>query len=106
MTVGSLLNQTITIYNKSSYDEFGRLVLGSGIDVNARFQPETKRKLLPNGDILTIDAIAYVPSDTTVETDDKVVYGGNTFKTISKYPTPDGKGNTYFIKLELSKWQI
>lgn len=106
MSVGNLLNQTISIYNKSSYDEYGRLTVGSATSVKARFQPQTKRILAPNGDVLTISAIAYVPSDTTVNTDDKIVYDSNTYKVITKYPTPNGKGNTHFIKLELIKWQI
>ena len=106
MSIGNLLSQTITIYNKSSYDEFGRLVLGAGIDINARVQPKSTRRLLPNGDVLTIDALTYVPADTTVNTDDKIVYGNDTYKVYGKYPTPDGKGNTAFIRLELLKWQM
>lgn len=106
MSIGNLLNQTIVIYGKSSYDGYGRPSLGSGTNVNARFQPKQKRKLLPNGDVMTVDAMAYVPADTVVVTDDKVTYDSITYKVTDLYKTPDGKGNTHFIRLELKKWQI
>ncbi len=106
MSVGNLLNQTITIYGKSTYDGYGRPTLGSGTDVRARFQPKQSRKLLPNGDVMTIDALAYVPADTTIATDDKITYDSQTYKVIDLYETPDGKGNVAFIRVQLAKWQM
>ena len=105
MSLASLLNQLITIYNQSSYDAYGRTSVGSGTTAKARFQAQKKRIILGNGDVATIDAVAYVPSDTTVDEDDRVNYDSNDYKVLSAYPTPDGKGDTRFIKLELIKWQ-
>ena len=99
-----LLNQTLTIYAKSSYNSEGREVVGSGNTVKARFQQTTKRKLMPNGSLLTIDAIAYVAGDTSINTDDKVSFGGVNYKVFGKYAAVDGPGNTQHIKLELVKW--
>lgn len=105
MSLAGLLNQTITIYSKSGYSASGRESLGSGVSVNSRLQATTKQKLLPNGSLITILAIAYVPSTTTVNIDDKVTYGGNNYKVYGKYNAIDGAGNTNHIKLELVKWQ-
>lgn len=105
MSVNALLNQAIRLYSKTSYDSYGRVVNSGYETVQARFQPQTKTRLMPNNSVIVIDAIAYVPSDTTVAIDDRVSYGGQNYKVIGTYPTPDGQGKTSHIKLELVKWQ-
>ena len=105
MSLIGLLNQTITIYAKSSYGADGREIVGAGVSVQSRFQATTKRKLLPNGSLLTIDAIVYVLSTITVNTDDKVSYNGSDYKVYGKYAAIDGAGQTNHFKLELIKWK-
>lgn len=105
MSFTGLLNQSLTVYNKSSYGADGREVVGSGSTVKARVQPITKRKLLPNGSVINIDAIAYVNNDATIATDDRVAYNSQQYKVLSTYPVPDGTGDTHHIKLELIKWR-
>lgn len=104
MSLLGLLNQTITIASKSSYNNEGREVVGAGTSVKCRFQQTTKRRLLPNGSLQTIDGIVYVPGDTSVNTDDKVTFNSVTYKVFSKYAAVDGSGNTDHYKLELIKW--
>lgn len=104
MSLLGLLNQTITIYAKSSYNTEGREVMGSGTSIKCRFQQTTKRKLLPNGNLQTIDAIVYVPSTTSINTDDKVTFGSTNYKVFGKYAAIDGKGQTNHLKLELIRW--
>ena len=105
MSLKSLFNQTLTFYAKSSYNSYGREIVGSAVSVKGRFQETTKRVLLPNGNLLTIDGIVYVPADTTVNTDDRMDYGGNKFKVYGKYSAVDGKGDTNHIKLHVVKWK-
>lgn len=105
MSFIGLLNQSLTIYNKSSYNEQGREVVGSGTTVYGRVQQTTKRKLEATGNLITIDAIAYVPSTTTVNTDDRIDFSGQKYKVYGKYSAIDGQGNTHHIKLELIKWR-
>ena len=105
MSLAGLLNQTITLYSKSSYNEEGREVVGSGSSIKARVQITTKRKLLPNGSIVLIDAIAYVLADTTVSTDDKVSYDSVNYKVYGKYAAVGENGSVDHYKLELTKWQ-
>lgn len=105
MTIDGLFNQTITISSKSGYSSDGREQVGTATSVSARFQAQTKRKLLPDGSLLLIEAIAYVPASTTVSTDDKITYDGNNYKVVGKYAAVDGEGDTNHIKLELVKWQ-
>lgn len=104
MSVNGLLNQQITLSNMASYDGFGREVVGASSTVYARFQKTTKQKLLPNGSLITIEAIAYVPSNTTVAVDAKVTYNDIDYKVYGVYNAVDGTGHLNHLKLELVKW--
>lgn len=105
MSLIGLLNQTINIQNQTSYNNEGREIVGSGTSVRSRFQQTTKRRLLPNGSLQTIDAIVYVPGTTTVTTDSKITYNGVSYKVFSIYNAIDGSGRTSHIKMEVIKWQ-
>lgn len=103
--ITGLLNQTITVYTKSSYNSEGREVVGSGTSVKARVQPKIKRRLMPNGSVVNIDALAYVASGSTIDTDDRVDLGSDKYKVLGKYAVPGADGNTDHIELELIKWR-
>lgn len=99
-----LLNQSLSVYSKSSYSADGREVVGSATTVLARFQAKTKNIMSPNGAVITIVAVAYVGPSAVIEVEDKVVYSGSNYKVYSKYPVPDGSGNINHFKLELTRW--
>lgn len=103
--IAGLFNQTITVYSKSGYDAYGRETVGAGTDVQCRFQRSTKRRLMPNGSLAVIDAVCYVPADTTVATDDRVTYDSTDYKVYIIDDAVGGNGDTHHIKLELIKWQ-
>lgn len=105
MSINGLLNQTITITSKTGYNAYGRETTSGATSVQARFQKQTKQRLLPNGSLILIEAICYVPSDTTVAIDDKVTFGGVDYKVYGIYTAVDGTGNTNHLKLELTKWR-
>lgn len=110
MSLLGLLNQTITIYPVSSRSGDGREVFGTGVSVKARFQIPKRRNTMPRNidgksTLIEIDAVAYVPSDTTVETDNKVTYESIDYKVVTKYAVPGMTGTTHHIRLELKKWQ-
>jgi hypothetical protein len=105
MSITGLFNQTLSFYLKSSYNAYGREVIETVTEVSGRVQETSKRKLLPNGSMLTIDAIAYVPGDTVVNLDDRVDVGTTKYKVIDKYCAVDGNGQTHHIKLNLIKWR-
>lgn len=105
MAIEGLLNQTITLYGKSSYNAEGREVVGSGTSVSARIQPKTKRRLLPDGSVITVDAVVFVASSVTINTDDRIAYGGDQYKVLAVYPVPGGDGSTHHKEVELIKWR-
>lgn len=107
MGIAGFFNQVLTIYARTEYDKYGREVADTGTEVAGRFQRTTERKMLPNGAMITIDAIAYVPSSTVVAIDDRVDIENDTnkYKVVDKYDAVDGLGNTHHIKLNLIKWR-
>jgi hypothetical protein len=105
MSILGLLNQTITLASKSGYNRYGREVVTAGASIQARFQKQVKQRLLPNGSLITIEAIVYVPANTTVATDDKITYGGVDYKVYGIYTAVDRSGDTNHLKLEVTKWK-
>ncbi|MFA5768362.1 MAG: hypothetical protein WC871_02340 [Bacteroidales bacterium] len=105
MSFLGLLNQKLTLYTKTGYDDYGREAVGSGTTVNCRFQKTTIRRLLDNGSLILIEAECWVPPDTTISVDDKVVFGSESYKVFNKYEAITGNGGTHHIKVELIKWQ-
>jgi len=101
----NFFNQSITLYSKSSYNRYGREVIGTGTSYKARVQLTNKSRLLLNGQVQVIDAIAYVQPDLTVAVNDRIDVGSNKYKVQGIYTAVDGQGNTNHIKLELIKWQ-
>lgn len=104
MAISQLLNQTVTLYARGSYDAFGREVVGSGTSYRARVQEVTKSKLLPNGQQVTIDAIVYLNGSPSISANDRLDYNGVKYKIFGKSVGVDGQGNSHHTKLELIKW--
>lgn len=92
------------MYGKTSYDEYGKEVLGSGVTYKARVQIVNKSRFLPNGQNVVIDAIAYINGAPTININDKLAYSGVNYKVHSKTVPVDGQGNQHHTKLELIKW--
>lgn len=105
MTIAGLMNQSVTLYNRSGRGGDGRPTFGSGNTISARLQPKTKRKLMANGDVLTIDAMAFIAADVTIASDDKITAGGVTYRVVEVYPVPGGNGATHHKEVNLVKWQ-
>ena len=104
MAYNELLNQTISLYTKTSLDAYGRKQVGSAVSHVARVQETTKAILLPNGETVNIVAIVYLKPDVSVSNGDKIGYGGNFYKIFSK-DTVIGQSVSHHIKLHLTKWQ-
>jgi len=104
MSIKGLLNQTITLYNLGSYDADGEPSYSTGSDIDCRFEAKTKRVLLPDGQVLTIDAFVIVGPDESVSTDDKVTYGSNDYKVVDIFEVPGASGSTNHKELRLVKW--
>lgn len=106
MTLAGLLNQTMTLSTPSGFGADGRPSHGSGVSTKCRFEPEVKRVLLPDGNVLTIDAMVIVAASVTVATEAKATYNGNDYKVVDVFDVPGGNGETHHKELRLVKWPI
>lgn len=106
MALPNLLNQTVSVYPRASYDSYGREVLGSAVSYKARVQEVTKTIQQPNGQIIAVDAIAYLNANPTISINDKVSFNSTTYKVVGKSTAIDGQGNTNHVKLMLAKSSI
>ena len=104
MALQNLLNQTVSIASQSSFDAYGREVVGTAASYQARIQEVNKSRLLPNGQTIVIDAIAYLDGAAAVNVNDRVTYGSTQYKVHGKSTGIDGQGNTHHTKVELVKW--
>jgi len=104
MSLRSLLNQTITLYTKSTKDKFGRESYGSGVQHKCRFQLKTKTRVLPNQEIVAIVAVVYLRPDVSIDKGDKVTYNGTDYRVYTVNEAVDGPGNVDHRRLELTEW--
>ena len=111
MSLASLFNQTITIYNTASKNRYGREQVGSGTNTKARVQVVSKPRLHFSSDgsdaiQYVIAAIIYCKPDVTVNEGDKITHGSLTYRVHGKSLATDGTGQTNHIKLECTKWNL
>lgn len=106
MSIAGLLNQTMTLSAPSGFGGDGRSTHSDGVSVKCRFEPEVKRVMLPDGTILTIDAMVIVGPATTVATEAKATYNGNDYRVVDVFDVPGGNGATHHKELRLVKWPI
>lgn len=105
MGVLHLLQQSATIYPKSGLNKFGRDTSGSGVPVKCRFQNSTKTRLLPTQEVVMLVGIFYFEGSVTINTEDRIVFGGLSYKAFSVNGSIDGRGTQKLIKVEVTKWQ-
>lgn len=105
MSLNGLLNQTITLYTKTSYNRYGREVVGTGTDYKARVQEVSQSKLLPNNQVVLVNLVVYLNPDVSVSINDKITYETVDYKVYSVSKPVDGGGNRHHVKCECTKWQ-
>lgn len=105
MSIANLLNQTCTVYPKSGYDKFGHDVSGQPVNVYCRFQNKTKTRILPNQQIVNLVGVVYLDGSVSINTEDRIVFGGSSYKVFSVDGNVDRIGVQRMIKCEVTVWQ-
>lgn len=105
MSLTGLLNQTVSLYTRTSYDRYGREVVGSSVDYYGRVQEVSKSKLLPNGQTIIISLIVYIKPTVSININDKITYNSVNYKVFSVTKPVDGSGVLHHIKLECTRWE-
>jgi hypothetical protein len=84
MSFAGLLNQTISIKPPaSSVDEYGRPSFATSVTTLCRFEKMNKTKLLPDGQVITIDGRIFVAGDVAVEINSQIQFGAVFYKVIT-----------------------
>lgn len=120
MSYLGLLNQSVTIYGKSSRTRYGRENYGSGTATKARIEQADKTVFqAPIGvssqgtEVIPINATIFVSGDTAVEVGDKITTTATdessesiSYKVMRKKVATDGRGSAHHITLECQKWVV
>lgn len=103
MSYGSLLNQTITRYEKTGYGADGRRITASGVDESARVELRQKRRMMPNGSLIIVEGRAFLSADSEMTDDDRFVYDNTEYKVYSVYRVPGANGQIHHVEIEFVK---
>ncbi len=106
MSFNALLNQTGTIANQGSVDRHGKLAYGSATSVSMRFEKTKKFITTPENDKEPIDGIVFVGPSVSVDTGDKLVFGGINYKVMAVSPIVLGNGQTHHQELMVQEKNV
>jgi hypothetical protein len=104
MSYEGMLNQTITVANTNNHDRYGRQTFGSSTNIKCRFEKKNQTRLLPNGETQVIHGIIFAQPTITINTDDKITFGSDTYKVVNKETVVVGNGSSHHLELEVVKW--
>jgi hypothetical protein len=97
-------NDTLTIYNSSGKDEYGRDSWSSGVAVSGRFVEKYKLLYNAKGEATNADALIHVPAETDISVGSKVIFSGSTFRVV-QLNKPKDQWSVRFIKAYLQTWE-
>lgn len=106
MSFQGLLNQTVVIYNRGGFDRYGKGTFTTGASYPARVQPIKKDVLQPDGELVNLNLKVFLKGDVVVTNDDKLVYGGDSYKVITRREGTLGNGTIHHLTLWLTGWTI
>lgn len=92
----------ISIYERSSRDEYGRENWGSGNAVSGRFILKESRMYNAKGDTIMADALVHLPAGTSVQVGSRMSVDSSDYKVIKMKKPKDGQ-NVRFIKCYLQR---
>jgi hypothetical protein len=109
MSINSLLNQTVTIYNNSGRTAYGRPSFSTATASRARVQRQNKQvqSYSVQGDksqVVISNIMLILPPTVTIAVDDKVTYSSIDYKVLNVYQAVDGQGNVNHLEVDVIKW--
>lgn len=85
MPIANHLNQTITLYRKSSKNKYGEESFGAAATHKARFQERYKLIDLPNGEKIETDASVWLLPSVAIDKEDKISYRSKDWEVVQVY---------------------
>lgn len=104
MSLASLLNQTGTLYSKSTKDLAGRPSQVNGRSIRCRFEQVKKTIVTQAGKTEPIDGLAFFAGDETATPGDKFVFSSQNYRIMKVAPIIVGGGQTHHLEAFLQLW--
>jgi hypothetical protein len=105
MSIQDFFVQTATVKTRTGYDQYGKELQATGTAVNCRVQEVNRTKILPDGSVEPINAIAFVDPVVTINSGDHFSYNGTDYRVMDVNQVVDGRGLLHHNELRLQKWQ-
>lgn len=83
MSIGTLLNQSVTLTPISSRNKFNEITFGTAATVKARFEPVTKIVKGPQGEDVGCDAMVFLPKDVTPAVGSRIAYESQNYRIVT-----------------------
>lgn len=107
MSFTGLLNQTISVYNRTTRDLHGKLSFGTAASVSARVERKYGLTIITKeNDKEPIDAVVFVPAGTAVENSDKIVYDSQTYRVVKRLDQVGRGGDIHHVELFIQRWNF
>jgi len=105
MSFNGLLNQTVQVYAEGTVrDKQGRLTPGSATTYPARVERTAEVAVMPNKEMVPIDAVMYIASGATIKEGVKVTYGDDEFKVMRYTEVVGRNGRVHHYEVKAQKW--
>lgn len=102
MTIGRLLNQTLTVTAVSGYTETGPPTYAAGVEYPARIEAENVMTSNDSGVDFHVSARAFLPADAVIAEGQTVVDEyGNTYEVLAVAPAVHGSGRFHHLEVRL-----
>lgn len=103
--LSELLNQTVSVYERVSYNRYGKATFDTPSTYSARVEQKLKRRLDPRGEVVTTNAKIIFDGSPNITTESKITYGDITYRPVFINQAVDGDGNVHHLSVEVSLWQ-
>ena len=98
-------NDTVTIYEEQTTDEYGKQTWGDGTAVKGRFVERNKVLYNAKGEAIMSDALLHLPNDTSISVGSKITFDSVDYRVL-KLSKPKDQGAVRFIKVFLGKFNV
>jgi len=105
MSFNSLLNQSVQVYAEGTVrDKQGRLTPGAATTHRARVERTAEVAIMPNKEMVPIDAVMFIAASATIKEGVKVTYGSDEFKVMVYSEIVGRNGTVHHYEVKAQKW--
>lgn len=105
MSFGGLLNQQIQVHAKGTVqDKQGHFLFGDPTTHRARVERTAEVIILPDKQVVPIDAIIFIDGGAAIEEGVRLVYNDEVFKVMRFHSAVGRAGKIHHYEIKAQKW--